>query len=100
MLFIFTHAQRDCAKLHSVSTCGRGSYITLSYLSVCLNLLTTLHGTPTAVVPAGMDLLTNAIAPITAFSPISMSWRAVIDVRIPMYAPSFITILLCSCFRP
>ena len=44
--------------------------------------------------------LTKAIAPITVPSPISISLRAVMDVRIPMYAPSFITIMLCSCLRP
>ncbi len=50
--------------------------------------MTGLQGTPTAVVPAGIDLFTNAIAQMIALSPISISWRAVIDVRIPIYAPS------------
>lgn len=42
------------------------------------------HGTPTAVAPAGMLLLTSAPAPMMARSPISRLVRATMFARIPM----------------
>ena len=56
----------------------------LNFFLMTQSLFITRHGTPTAVLPAGIDLLTNAIAPITAFSPISILCLAVIEVRIPI----------------
>jgi hypothetical protein len=50
------------------------------------------HGTPTTVLPEETDLLTKVMAPTTAFSPITRSWRATMTLFIPKYAPSQISI--------